>query len=432
MKLAKREIKENLVYLALWLILFIAPVLTAYVRSQQGDQDHFPWHEVFSVWRLYVVYLVLFLVHNYLIAPLLIDKHKKLFYFSFVALMTVSFIIYQCQSEPMGFAHKPMHEGAPPDKMMPSEGHPFDDIVMMENDSLMQAKGDILSRKHPDELQGRGEMRSPDGMFHPNGAPPPHGKPPRGNPDKRFGPIGLIEVFAILVFLLMLGMNLGIKLYFKSDEDAKQMRELEKKSLEQQLAYLKYQINPHFFMNTLNNIHALVDIDPEKSKETILILSRIMRHVLYEGDKSMIPIQRELEFIRNYIELMRIRYTDKVKITMDVPEQLPDLGIPPLLLITFVENAFKHGVSYQQESVIDIKVSIDHERLKFVCRNTKTTESNKEKNQGGVGLANVKQRLELLYGNNFTLDFEDNADTFEVLLLLPHVTSYEGQKHALK
>ena len=210
------------------------------------------------------------------------------------------------------------------------------------------------------------------------------------------------------------------------------MRELEKKSLEQQLAYLKYQINPHFFMNTLNNIHALVDIDPEKSKETILILSRIMRHVLYEGDKSMIPIQRELEFIRNYIELMRIRYTDKVKITMDVPEQLPDLGIPPLLLITFVENAFKHGVSYQQESVIDIKVSIDHERLKFVCRNTKTTESNKEKNQGGVGLANVKQRLELLYGNNFTLDFEDNADTFEVLLLLPQVTSYEGQKHALK
>ena len=124
MKLATREIKENLVYLALWLILFIAPVLTAYVRSQQGDQDHFPWHEVFSVWRLYVVYLVLFLVHNYLIAPLLIDKHKKLFYFSFVALMTVSFIIYQCQSEPMGFAHKPMHEGAPHDKMMPSEGHP--------------------------------------------------------------------------------------------------------------------------------------------------------------------------------------------------------------------------------------------------------------------------------------------------------------------
>jgi LytS/YehU family sensor histidine kinase len=217
----------------------------------------------------------------------------------------------------------------------------------------------------------------------------------------------------------MVGMNLGIKLYFKADEDAKEMRELEKKSLEQQLAYLKYQINPHFFMNTLNNIHALVDIDPEKSKETILILSKIMRYVLYEGDKSIIPLQREIAFMNNYIDLMRIRYTDKVKIEVEAPEHLPDVGIPPLLLITFVENAFKHGVSYQQDSLIHIKVGIDHERLKFVCRNTKTAEPNKEKKQGGVGLANVKQRLELLYGKNFTLDLEDGADSYEVMLLLP-------------
>ena len=386
MKITKREWKENVVYLVLWLILFIAPVFTAYVRAQQVEHEGFPWHEVLGVWRLYVIYLVLFLIHNFLIAPLLINRQKKVLYFSSVALMLAAFVLYQCQSEPgrLDFQPPPGGHGGPPDRAMHDEHPPFDDIIMMEDGSP--------EGKHPE----------PPGERH--------------GPMK---PIGLPEVFSVLVFLLMLGMNLGIKLYFKADEDAKEMRELEKKSLEQQLAYLKYQINPHFFMNTLNNIHALVDIDPEKSKETILILSKIMRYVLYEGDKSIIPLQREIAFMNNYIELMRIRYTDKVKIEVETPEHLPDAGIPPLLLITFVENAFKHGVSYQQESLIHIKVGIDHERLKFVCRNTKTAERNNEKKQGGVGLANVKQRLELLYGKNYTLELEDGDNSYEVMLLLP-------------
>ena len=385
MKITKRDLKENLVYLALWIILFVAPVLTAYVRALQVDRSGFPWHEVFNVWRLYAMYLLLFIVHNYLIAPLLIEKHKKVLYFSSVALMLTAFIIYQCHSEPIDRDFKPMPEG-PPGRVMNGDRPPGDDIIMMDDRPMM---------------------------------PPPDKMPPLDDKGKPMGPIGLVEVFAVLVFLLMLGMNLGIKLYFKADEDAKEMKELEKKNLEQQLAYLKYQINPHFFMNTLNNIHALVDINPEKSKETILMLSRIMRYVLYEGDKSMIPLQKEIDFVNNYIDLMRIRYTDKVRISVETPEHLPEAEIPPLLLITFVENAFKHGVSYKQESFIDIKVGIDHQRLKFTCRNSKSAEPNKEKKQGGVGLANVKQRLELLYGNNFTLDMEDDENSYEVLLLLP-------------
>ena len=121
------------------------------------------------------------------------------------------------------------------------------------------------------------------------------------------------------------------------------MRLLEKENLNQQLEYLKYQINPHFFMNTLNNIHALVDIDPEKAKTTIVELSKMMRYLLYEGNNSLIPLHREVEFLRNYITLMKLRYTDKVKIDTDIPVSLPDRRLPPLLLITFVENAFKHG-----------------------------------------------------------------------------------------
>lgn len=100
MKITKREWKENVVYLVLWLILFIAPVFTAYVRAQQVEHEGFPWHEVLGVWRLYVIYLVLFLIHNFLIAPLLINRQKKVLYFSSVALMLAAFVIYQCQSGP--------------------------------------------------------------------------------------------------------------------------------------------------------------------------------------------------------------------------------------------------------------------------------------------------------------------------------------------
>ncbi len=404
MKITKRDWKENLVYVALWLLLFIVPMVTEYVRAHQLGHGGFPWHEVLSVWRIYAIYLFLFLIHNYLLAPLLIRQHKKVLYFSFVGVMAVAFIVYQCQSSGGVMEVRQPHGGPPHREMLP-ERSPYDDVVLLDNDTTM--RGMMPPEAPPDGMKPPGDRHHPEGEMPPDGR---HGP---------MGPFGLVEVFSVLVLLLMVGMNLGIKLYFKADEDAKEMRELEKKSLEQQLAYLKYQINPHFFMNTLNNIHALVDIDPEKSKETILILSKIMRYVLYEGDKSIIPLQREIAFMNNYIDLMRIRYTDKVKIEVEAPEHLPDVGIPPLLLITFVENAFKHGVSYQQDSLIHIKVGIDHERLKFVCRNTKTAEPNKEKKQGGVGLANVKQRLELLYGKNFTLDLEDGADSYEVMLLLP-------------
>jgi LytS/YehU family sensor histidine kinase len=175
-------------------------------------------------------------------------------------------------------------------------------------------------------------------------------------------------------------------------------------------------------MNTLNNIHALVDIDPAKAQDTILELSKMMRFVLYEGDKSGVPLNRELEFIRTYITLMQLRYTDKVKINLDLPTQVPDKTIPPLMLVSFIENAFKHGVSYQHDSFIDIKVELIEPLLQvthlhFTCTNSKAEKPNQEK--GGVGLVNVKKRLDLLYDKNYTLSIKDDTDTYFVELILP-------------
>jgi hypothetical protein len=382
---------ENTAYVALWGLLFAAPVLSLWVRTMNNSQLMFDWQEIWVVWRLFGIYLLLFLVHNFVLAPLLTHGHKRWLYIVLTACLLGAFTLYQCNSRPAEFRR----------------GHHRPD---------MEQRAD-----RPDMMEQRDD-RPP---FMDEGNPPVHNddfdhhRPPRG-PMRFHRPpafIGQHDIIAIVIVILMFGMNLGVKFYFKSRKDQKKLVELEKENLEQQLEYLKYQINPHFFMNTLNNIHALVDIDPEKAKDTILELSKMMRFILYEGNKHGVPLSRELEFIRTYIQLMRLRYTDKVKITLDLPSEPPDKTVPPLMLISFIENAFKHGISYQRPSFIDISVAVEHERLHFQCRNSKADKPNQEK--GGVGLANVKQRLHLLYEDNYTLNIQDTPDVYHVELDIP-------------
>jgi len=148
-----------------------------------------------------------------------------------------------------------------------------------------------------------------------------------------------------------------------------------------------------------------------------LELSKMMRFILYEGDKKGVPLSREFEFIRHYVTLMRLRYTDKVDVQIDLPSEAPDYELPPLMLITFIENAFKHGISYQHDSFVHIKAVIENNKLHFECSNSKAEKPNEEK--GGVGLTNVKQRLNLIYGENYTLNIQDDPDRYNVELEIP-------------
>jgi len=383
MKLSLHKQKENLVYLIFWLGVFAAPVFTAYVRGLNGQQSHIPWFEVFEVWKLGCLFLLLFLIHNFLVAPLLVYRNKKKTYFAMIVLLTAVFVFIQCQR--------------PGPTRLPLHGDPI---------------GNIKSLPPTDSL-GR-----PIADFRPQ----PHQGKSRHHLGKRPIDIGFNDFMGVILLLSLLGLNLGIKLYFKNNEDKKTLQTLQKKNLEQQLEYLKYQINPHFLMNTLNNIHALVDIDPERAKEMIVIMSRLMRHMLYEGSKSKIPLQREVDFLQNYTELMRIRYTDHVDITLTLPDRLPDAQIPPLLFITFVENAFKHGVSYRQQSFIRISLRAEGQRLHFLCTNSKRKDIGQcqtKNNHSGMGLNNIRQRLTLLYGSDFQLEMNDGQETYDVHLCLP-------------
>ena len=372
--------QENLIYLVVWSLLFATPLLSLYLRTTNDPNMTFDWTEVFFVWRKFGVFLLLFLVHNFLLAPLLVHKHKRTLYFTIAIMVMAAFVVYQCTNRPMGMKRMGMR-------------HP----KMEQRENL------------PPDFEDFEEFEK----FREDG-PRPHRTPPPF--------VGEHDILSIVVLLLMFGANLGTKYYFRSRRDQRKLQELEKQNLEQQLEYLKYQINPHFFMNTLNNIHALVDIDPAKAQETILELSKMMRFVLYEGDKKGVPLTKEFEFIRTYTHLMQLRYTDKVKITVDVPTEAPDTTIPPLMLISFIENAFKHGISYQHESFIEIKVVLRNPlpeitHLCFTCRNSKADKPNQEK--GGVGLSNVKKRLDLLYDHNYTLKIKDEPDIYIVELILP-------------
>ena len=392
MTLKIRDFKENLTYLALWLILFLTPMISMGIRSTTDSGFEFNWTEIFHVWRIYGVYFVIFLIHNFLLAPILIYKHKKLMYFATTICLLSVFFVYQCLQRP----ERPMHHKFRHHHEMMDRGP--QQLEKMQDMRTKDFEGAFDDEAKPMHQRGKRHRRMN-----------PNDKPPFG-----FGPSDIIHS---IMMVLLLGMNLGVKLYFKSDRDEKEMQLLEKKNLEQQLEYLKYQINPHFFMNTLNNIHALVDIEPEQAKTTILELSKLMRYVLYEGAKSSVLLGHEIAFLNNYITLMKLRFTDKVKIQIDFPSIVPEKLIPPMLFITFVENAFKHGISYKEESFINVKMRFDDNRIYFTCENSKHEESIAER--GGVGLQNVKKRLELIYGENYHFDIDDGAKEYTVQLDIP-------------
>ena len=365
--------QENAIYLVMWGVLFMTPVLSMYLGIVSGGRDGFEWHELWFVWREFALFFVLFLVHNFLLAPLLINRQQRWRYLSLTLPLIACFVLYQCTTRPV-----PPGRHRPPTEQGPHRPQPG---------------------IHP---EGEGSM-------------PPH-RPRR----EHMGPpafLGEHDIVASVILVLMFGMNLGVKSYFKSREDRKRLSELEHENLEQQLEYLRYQINPHFFMNTLNNIHALVDIDPEQAKGTIVELSKMMRFILYEGDKNGVTLSREMEFLRTYVALMRLRYTDSVSIRTELPPEVPERSVPPQMLIPFVENAFKHGISYRRPSFIDIRVRVEGDRLHFICLNSKAEKPNEEK--GGVGLANVRKRLDLLFGSNYMLEIRDEAERYSVELNIP-------------
>ena len=230
-----------------------------------------------------------------------------------------------------------------------------------------------------------------------------------------------LPLFLDFIFtLLTIGVNLVIALLFQRFEDRLERESLMKANAENQLSYLKAQINPHFYMNMLNNIHGMIEIDPEKAQDMVIDMSRLMRYMLYESSRQRISLSAEIEFLNNYMRLMRQRYpSDRVTIMSDFPDEHQTAGIlvPPLIFLVFIENAFKHGITYREESYISVNIHISGGMVEFHCLNSRHPATATE--SPGIGLQNIRQRLNLIYGENHTLDIVVSDTTYNVNLIIP-------------
>ncbi len=222
----------------------------------------------------------------------------------------------------------------------------------------------------------------------------------------------------IIAGALMVGANNAISTLYRNMQRDEDEERLQRQNLQAEMYYLKHQINPHFLMNTLNNIHALVDIDGDAAKQAVIQLSDMMRYVVYGAGGDVISLKRDLKFIEDYIELMRIRYTDDVKILYNKPEQLSStIEIPPLIFIVFVENAFKHGVSYDNDSYVYINIQCEEGYVVGCFENS--VNLNNQKSKPGIGLENVRKRLDLIYDTRYELNVEDTGSNYCVTLKIP-------------
>ncbi|HEV7621352.1 MAG TPA: histidine kinase [Flavisolibacter sp.] len=212
--------------------------------------------------------------------------------------------------------------------------------------------------------------------------------------------------------LLLLGAFIYLLYYFIKSQDEK--KSLENAGLQAEVNLLKSQINPHFLFNTLNSIYAQAYQKSENTEKSILKLSEILRYMIYDTTTESIELQKDIDYLTSYIDLQRLRLTSKVTINYTVKGKTKDLSIAPLLLITFIENAFKHGISYTHSSVITISIEVFDKTLTLFVSNPVVTSNKFE--HGGIGLKNVARRLDLLYRDKYSIEFTNNDNLYIVHL----------------
>ncbi len=207
---------------------------------------------------------------------------------------------------------------------------------------------------------------------------------------------------------------------YRLREAALNHKALESSKLKAELDSLKSQINPHFLFNSLNNIYSHSLLESKRTPELILKLSGLLNYIIYECQDEVVPMEKELEFLKNYIDLEQIRIDESVQVNLNVDVADPMLDIAPLLFVPLIENAFKHGVNISAESpFIQVDLSVDdNHTLHFSCQNLKDDFPEEDKHSGGIGLENVRKRLELIYPGKHEMIIKDKRDNYSVTVNL--------------
>jgi hypothetical protein len=379
---------ESFTYWIIWVILIVFPVIF-WDYNDKSDR----WRIVFGWFRI-LPFLIIFIFHNYWLLPSLVHRKRVAIYLTgtlFLILLVNYLLVYFPAFHDFFFRlfqgnlfRQTMPPGNPPG----IEQGPINDVV----------KGAGHGPGHP---EGMGHWR-------------------------RHFPNYLIFIYNIFLSILIVGANGIMRFSRQWLTDEQKRKEIEKEHVQSRLTALQHQVSPHFFMNTLNNIHALVDYNKEDAKEAIIRLSQLMRYLLYESEQGRTTLRKEINFLNNYIDLMRLRVDQSVKITINFPESVPDIAIHPYLFIPFVENAFKFGIIPIGDKFITIILELSDQNIHFNVKNSNHPLKQEDKRYSGIGLVNAKKRMELLYGPLFSLQIRESETAFEIDLMIP----YEDQVYS--
>jgi len=226
------------------------------------------------------------------------------------------------------------------------------------------------------------------------------------------------NLFAIyFVFMVLIGASAAVKLFQRWIRDTQRINELETITIQSELEHLKKQINPHFLFNTLNNANVLTQKDPEKASQILMKLSDLLHYQLYDSARTKVLLTSDIRFLEDFLNLENIR-RDNFDFTLTQDGQLQGIEIAPLLFITFVENAVKHNIDAEERSFVYVFFAMLKDELHFHCINSKPKIKVKRDKDGGLGLANVMRRLELIYPEKHDLRVTDNAGNFNVHLII--------------
>ncbi|MEA3426542.1 MAG: sensor histidine kinase [Bacteroidota bacterium] len=224
------------------------------------------------------------------------------------------------------------------------------------------------------------------------------------------------DPYNTVLFLLIFTVGTCISVIQRWLQTEQNRKETENEKLNTELSFLKSQVNPHFFFNTLNNIYSLAVVRSEKTAPAVMKLSSIMRYILTETQRDLVPLQNEVDFTNNFIDLQKVRLTDKVTLDFSTEGSVDNLLVAPLLFIPFVENAFKYGVSTKEASTISIKIRTEGNTIHFSAVNYIVPSENNLTENTGIGINNVKRRLELMYPGKHKLSSFEKDNYYHVYL----------------
>jgi len=368
-----------LIHIAIWIMFFLMPII---VLPRPEHAATFEDMNILPVVFFNIYLIMVFYLNAYLLVPKLYLKRKFTLYFLSIIFLLIQFIILPLYAN---VERDPKPE--PPQRMYSHE--------------YMPHSSDTSYEKNKDRYNPTDRPRMPNDQ-----EPPPDDFNPRRN-------FILIREFAsISLFLLVLLLSSSYRISIDWFNLKKRNNEIAEEQLKTELHFLKAQINPHFLFNTLNSLYILALKKSDNAPEAILKLSDIMRYVLTESSETLVPLDREINYINQYIELQQLRLTKKVNVQFEVKGNTESYLISPLLFITFVENAFQYGVSTDIESPILILLEVVENNLHFNVINSVVRASKHEST--GIGIENSRRKLELLYPNAYSLTITNQNAIFTV------------------